>query len=68
MKKYLICLGLGSNQLKLIYSTNNKFNIIGIDRHISGEAKKLISIFFKSSLYDLDKIKNISNIIKKKKI
>jgi hypothetical protein len=68
MKKNIICLGLGPNQLKLIKHLSNKYNIIGIDRKLSLEAKKIISIYYNSSIYDLKKIQIISKQIKDKKI
>jgi len=68
MKKNIICLGLGLNQLKLIKHLKSKFNIIGIDKKLSLKAKKIISKYYYSSIYDYKKIKLISQKIKKKKI
>ena len=68
MKRNIICLGLGPNQLKLIKHLDNEFNIIGIDRHLTFEAKKIISKYYVSSIYDLKKIKKISKKIKDQKI
>ena len=67
MKKFVICLGLGKNQLNLIKKIDNNFGIIGIDQKCSKITKKKINIFFKGSLYNLEDIKKISKIIKKKK-
>lgn len=67
MKKFIICLGLGKNQLNLLKEINNSFSVIGIDIKCSSEAKKKIDVFYKGSLYNLEKIKKISKNIKKKK-
>jgi hypothetical protein len=66
MKKFIICLGLGKNQLNLIKEVDKSFGIIGIDMKYPENAKKKIDIFFKGSLYRLDDIIKISQIIKKK--
>ena len=67
MKKFIICLGLGKNQLNLLREIDNSFSVIGIDLLCSSKAKKKIDVFYKSSLYDLANIKKISKNIKKKK-
>ena len=53
MKNYIICLGLGKNQIKLIKILNNKFHIIGIDRILKYNVKKFIHSYYKSSIYDI---------------
>lgn len=68
MKKSIICLGLGSNQLKYIKYLKKKFKIIGIDRKLNPKAKKMISKYYRSSIYDYKSIKLISKKIKKEKI
>jgi len=68
MKKYLICLGLGHNQFKLIKYLSYDYNIIGIDRVLPKCVKNHIKIFFKSSIYSLKEINNIVKKIKEKKI
>lgn len=68
MNRYFISLGLGNNQIKLLKKINKKYKIIGIDRKLSSEAKKIISIYYKSSIYDINKIRLISKNIKNKKI
>lgn len=68
MKNYIICLGLGKNQIKLIKILNNKFHIIGIDRILKYNVKKFIHSYYKSSIYDIKGISKIIKIIKKKKI
>ncbi len=67
MNKFIICLGLGKNQLNLLEKVDHSFSIIGIDRAIPKEAKNRVDVFYKGSLYNLDQIKKISKIIKKKK-
>ena len=67
MKKYLICLGLGKNQIKLIKLINTNYQIIGIDRVLSTQAKKFINLYFKSSIYNMVEINKIIKKIKKKK-
>ena len=47
MKKFIICLGLGENQLNLIKKIDKNFSIIGIDVKCSKIAKKLIDFFLK---------------------
>ena len=68
MKKYLICLGLGHNQFKLIKYLSYDYNIIGIDRVLPKCVKNHIKIFFKSSIYSLKEINNIVKKIKERKI
>lgn len=67
MKKFIICLGLGKNQLKLLEKIDNSFSIIGIDLKYPLKTKKKIDLFYKGSLYNLKNIKKISKKIKKKK-
>ncbi len=66
MKKFIICLGLGKNQLNFVKKIDNSFSIIGIDIKFPVEAKKKIDIYYKGSLYNLNNIKRISKNIKKK--
>ena len=66
MKKFVICLGLGENQLNLIKNIDKNYSIIGIDVKCSEIAKKNINSFYKGSLYKLDNIKKIANQIKSK--
>ena len=40
MKKFIICLGLGKNQLNFVKKIDNSFSIIGIDIKFPVEAKK----------------------------
>ena len=68
MKKYLICLGLGKNHIKLIKLINSNYQIIGIDRVLSTQAKKFINLYFKSSIYNIVEINKIIKKIKTKKI
>jgi len=67
MKKYIICLGLGKNQLKLLKEIDTSFGIIGIDISFSDYAKDIVDIYYKGSLYNINDIKLISKKIKAKK-
>ena len=50
MKKFVICLGLGKNQLNLIKKIDNNFGIIGIDQKCSKIPKKKL-IFFSKGVF-----------------
>ena len=62
MKKFIICLGLGKNQLNLVKEIDNSFSVIGIDVKCSPEARKKIDVFYKGSLYNLENIKKFQKI------
>ena len=68
MKKNIICLGLGKNQLNLIKYLIKDFNIIGIDRSNNSKVKKFFHRFYKSSIYDFRSINRVAKDIIKKKI
>ena len=68
MKKNIICLGLGKNQLNLIKYLIKDFNIIGIDRSNNKKIKKFIHSYYKSSIYDLPSINRVAQDLIKKKI
>jgi len=64
MKKYFICLGLGVNQLNLLKKINKEINIIAIDKDIKRNIR--ISKYYKTSIYNLESIKQICIELKEK--